>query len=374
MAVLAGNTSTFRLVEAKGDKLLIDVHVISPGWGSSGYYSEAVLRKACEDGVYPVGMHMHLDHPSRTEEEERPARTLRGSSPIAAVLIEAGHYEPNGWDGPGIYAKANVLPSYIEDIRALDSHIGVSHYVDGTAEPGEAEGRKGPIIVELTPSPLNTVDFVTVAGRGGSYRTISEVLTGIRAQNEEQNRKNEESMADPTKMTLKEVMEKYPEIVTELREQFTEEFKADAVIKEQATKLTEATAEIKLLKEQLVGLKRKLAETEARKYLAEEIGKAKLPDASVKVLTESLLKQVPLTDDGAVDQAKFAGIVTAEVKAKVEEVEAIRKESGIKGNGGGAPAEGDSKALVESFESIFRAQGKSLEVAKQMAEIAAGGR
>lgn len=79
MAVLTGNTSTFRLVEAKdGEQLLSDVHIISPGRGLAGYYSEAVLRKACDSGVYPAGMHMHLNHPSRTEEKEQPARLFIG--------------------------------------------------------------------------------------------------------------------------------------------------------------------------------------------------------------------------------------------------------------------------------------------------------
>ena len=122
-AVFDSPFSRFRLVEAgKKGELLIDVHIIGPGWGSSGYYSEAVLKKACESGVYPEGMHMHIDHPTRAAEKEQPARTIKGESPLAAVLTEAGHYDPKGWDGPGVYAKARVMPQYVEDIKAMDGH------------------------------------------------------------------------------------------------------------------------------------------------------------------------------------------------------------------------------------------------------------
>ena len=91
------------------------------------------------------------------------------------------------------------------------------------------------------------------------------------------------------------------------------------------------------------------------------------------------MKQVPLTESGEVDAPKLAEAVKAAITAKTEEIAAIRKEAGgdgIKGNG--APAGGNDgdahKALVESFERVYLAQGKTAEVAKRMAESAAGGR
>jgi hypothetical protein len=60
-AIFDNPITRFRAIEAgKPDAtgLLIDVHVIAPGHGLSGFYSEQVLKNACQSGVYPKGMHM----------------------------------------------------------------------------------------------------------------------------------------------------------------------------------------------------------------------------------------------------------------------------------------------------------------------------
>ena len=43
-------------------KLLIQL--ITPGWGSSGYYSAEVLEQAANDKVFAKGTQMHIDHMS----------------------------------------------------------------------------------------------------------------------------------------------------------------------------------------------------------------------------------------------------------------------------------------------------------------------
>lgn len=166
----------FRHQESAGQGSgLIDIHVIRPGWGSSGYYSEQVLREACQNGVYKIGTHMHLDHPSTKEENDQPARTLKT---LIGALTEAGHYEINGWDGPGVYAQAQILPQYREEIKEMQSYIGVSHYVNGVGENGTApDGKRGRIISKLIPDPLNTIDLVTVPGAGGKFRALFESVT-----------------------------------------------------------------------------------------------------------------------------------------------------------------------------------------------------
>ena len=384
IAIFDSSIAHFRLIEAgKSEQpgLLIDVHIISPGWGSSGHYSEKVLRKACESGVYPVGMHMHIDHPTRTAAKEQPARTIKGESPLAAILTKPGQYLPEGWDGPGVYAQARVIPQFVEDIKAMAGQIGISHYVSGVSEAGEAEGKKGPIIIELHADDLNTVDFVTVPGAGGHYRTLFGEMKVRHDPNPNREQQKEGTMPNDKQesLTLSEVRSKYPEIVTELKDQLKTELKTEEAAKDQSAKLTEAANTIKTLKEELAELRAKIAEGKAAEYIKAEIGKAKLPEASGKLLTVALMKQVPMTESGDVDASKLAEVVKDAIKVKAEEIAAIRKESvgdGIKGNG--APAGGNDtdahKALVESFESVYRSQGKTAEVAKQMAEVAAGGR
>lgn len=390
-AIFDSTIAHFRVIEAdqaRGQGMLIDVHIIAPVWGSSGYYSEAVLTDACKKRVYLKGMHMHLDHPTREAEKNQPARTLAGESPLAAIFTEDGHYEKDGWDktqenptGAGVYTVARVLPKFEEDIRAMAGHIGISHYVDGIAEEGTApDGRKGMIIKELRPSPLNTVDFVTVPGAEGHYRTLFSEMKVRAGQTEDMDRKKERAMADKQEsLTLSEVRSKYPEVVTELKEQLKVELKTEEAAKDQSAKLTEAADKISKLTEENTTLKAKIAESKAAEYVKAEIGKAKLPETSAKLLTDSLMKQVPMTESGEVDAPKLAEIVKEAIKVKTDEIAAIRKEAGGDGiRGNGAPAGGNDgdahKALIESFERAYLSQGKTAEQAKQMAEVAAGGR
>ncbi|MGE4535418.1 hypothetical protein, partial [Halomonas sp.] len=55
----------------------VPIKIIQPGWGSSGHYSKAVLQR---DGpkVFTKGLHMYIDHPTPTEEAERPERSVNG--------------------------------------------------------------------------------------------------------------------------------------------------------------------------------------------------------------------------------------------------------------------------------------------------------
>ena len=371
------------LIEAGGKPdpsgLAIEVHIIAPGWGSSGYYSESVLQNACKQGVYPVGMHMHLDHPTREAEKSQPARTISGQSPLVATLSQAGHYETEGWDkspdnpsGCGVYATARVLPRYVEDIKALADSIGISHYVDGIAEDGEACGKKGKIIKELKASPLNTVDFVTVPGAGGHYRTLFNESKKRESQSNDQRK----TMADnhQESLTLSEVRTSHPEIVSELRKQLAEELKIESLNESQKTKLTEAENKVKDLEKKLTEARQKIAEGAARTYVTEEIAKTKLPATVGKALTEALLKAAPLAEDGSLDTGAFATTVSEAIKGKQAEVAAILKEAGSGMHDNGTPsfqAGGDAEVrkAKEELRDSYIGAGKTREEANRLVGI-----
>lgn len=144
----------------------IKVGLITPGWGSSGYYSETVLRNAVEAKVFPAGTKMFLDHPSESERKDRPERSVRD---LAAVLVEDAR-----WEDGQIVGETQVFGPYIDLLtdRNFAKTIGVSIRAYGDATIGEAEGRKGHLITQLTES--ESVDFVTAAGRGGSILEVYE--------------------------------------------------------------------------------------------------------------------------------------------------------------------------------------------------------
>lgn len=149
-----------KLIESTTDSSgILRIRIISPGWGSSGYYSAEALRKAAP--LYKQGTHCYWNHPSRTEERDRPERSL---ADLAGVLVEDAQWSTT--PEPGVYSRVQVFAPYRNVIREMAPHIGISHRANGLTKQGSAEGRTGPIIEEIT--DVASVDFVTVAGRGGA--------------------------------------------------------------------------------------------------------------------------------------------------------------------------------------------------------------
>ena len=157
-------------------KLMITL--ITPGWGSSGYYSEKILEQAAKDKVFPAGTQMHIDHMSSSDEYERPAGSL---TTLAAVLEEDAVWDPAYLDEEtgkkGRLAAPALLGSkFRPEITEFAKYIGTSVAVGVDMKAGEAEGRRGQIIEAMYPHKLNRVDFVTVAGRGGKIDKVIEAL------------------------------------------------------------------------------------------------------------------------------------------------------------------------------------------------------
>ena len=150
------------------------IKVISPGWGSSGYYSADVLKR---DGpaAFPAGTHMYMDHPTAEEDAARPERSLKD---LAATLTSAATWKDTGADGPGLYAEAKLRSDLAPLIEELAPSIGVSIRALGKAKQGEAEGRKGTIVEGIASG--KSVDFVTLPGRGGK---VLELVEAARARN-----------------------------------------------------------------------------------------------------------------------------------------------------------------------------------------------
>lgn len=158
------------LAETAGTDALtgvLEVEFITPGWGSSGYYSPSVIEAAAP--LFEVGTHMYFDHPTDEEQHARPGRSVRD---LAAVIVEAGTV--NKATG-GIRGKVKPLKPYLDLLtdEHFTANVGVSIRASASdIVVGEAEGRRGPIIESLV--DLASVDFVTRAGRGGSILGVLE--------------------------------------------------------------------------------------------------------------------------------------------------------------------------------------------------------
>lgn len=146
------------------------VTLITPGWGSSGYYSAEALQQAVADRVWPRQTQMYIDHPTAEEQHTRPERSLQT---LAAVLVEDAYWNSQE---SAVQAKARVFPRWREDLTEMaeTDTVGVSIYTMAESEPGEAEGRQGMIVKRLVADPRNTVDYVTQPGRGGRVSAVLE--------------------------------------------------------------------------------------------------------------------------------------------------------------------------------------------------------
>jgi hypothetical protein len=149
-----------QILEANSDGSLL-IQVITPGWGSSGYYSPQVLEAAGKNRVWPAGTHMYFDHPSASEASNRPERSVKD---LAATLTEDAR-----WDGERLVARAEPvgLGKTVLADEAFRKAVACSVRASAEMNMGEAAGRKGWVVEKILPDTFNSVDFVTHAGRGG---------------------------------------------------------------------------------------------------------------------------------------------------------------------------------------------------------------
>lgn len=142
------------------------VQLITPGWGSSGYYSQDLLEAAGRDRIWPAGTHMYVDHPAESEMFDRPERTVKD---LAAVLTEDARWDA---DAGALVAEARVFSHWRQPLAEMADVIGVSIRGSADGDIGEAEGRTGKVFTRLTHG--ESVDFVTRAGRGGKVAQVIE--------------------------------------------------------------------------------------------------------------------------------------------------------------------------------------------------------
>lgn len=127
----------------KGNRWKVIVAV--PGKGSSGTYSESVLREY-GPAALPAGSKSYINH-----DPKRDPRDLLGFFP------EGARYE----DGVGLVSELEVLPHYQDLVEAVAPHTGLSIYMQG--EKDEEDN-----VTALLPSRLNSADLVGYAGLEGS--------------------------------------------------------------------------------------------------------------------------------------------------------------------------------------------------------------
>lgn len=309
--------------------------LIAPGKGSSGYYTQEVLKR---DGprVFTKGLHNFIDHPTPQEESERPEGSL---TRLGSTLIEDAHWldayrDASGKDaGPGLYARAKVQPGFAESLDTIADNIGTSIRAMGKARMGTIGDYKGPIIEAITSA--KSVDYVTMAGAGGKVLSLVES-----ARNARQNTGDD--------MGATEEIAALRETVDTMRSGFTA--MQEALARSNADKIVDG-------------------------YLT---AYPTMPQATRAKLVAMLTQQAPLTEArNAIDVVAFGTLIESTIKAELDYLQSVGAALGvgaIRGFGSADPlTESQPPNYEDQLVELFSDQA-SFGMSESAAKIAARGR
>lgn len=206
------------------------IRIIVPGQGSSGIYTAENLAESAP--LFKAGTEMFIDHPTESEEWERPERSIRD---YAGVFLEDATV---GEDG-ALYTVCKVFSGVNELIKDKWEHIGVSINA-WCADPISENGIVPPI------AGVRSVDFVTTPGAGGAIIDLLE-------SNRNDNYVKEADMD-------KEIESKFNELEASLIEALSSKLEA-AVATIQEAKAEEPTEEASVDVDSVLEAGRKIAES-----------------------------------------------------------------------------------------------------------------
>lgn len=324
---------------------IVKVKLIGPGWGSSGFYSPEVLER---DGpkAFKAGTHMFFDHPSLSEERDRPEGSLKN---LASVLVSDASYVESGPDGAGLYADAKVFSGYKDALEELAPHIGVSIRGDGKVTEGERDGKRGRIVEQI--SRGRSVDWVTVPGAGGKAVQLFEAVREGGVMPEEKKTETTTTSTDDGKNT---------ETTAAGKESTTTSTTSTE------TKTTEAKrseSEQRLLE--------RLAIRDARDVVTEILEtKSNVPEPTAKRLKETLPSKAILNDDGELDDAAFRKLAEKAIDDEVSYVLEVSGRGRVRDMGGSAPLDEKAKEALKETREELKGNLVKLGLSEKAAELA----
>lgn len=296
------------------------IKLISPGKGSSAWYTEAALKQAATAKIFHAGLPMRIDHPTRADLAARPEGSVKDWGAVLGTDAEwlESYIGKDGKDaGKGLYSDIKPFSDHAATITEKGPFAGVSIMANGNAltEAGKPVMRDGvPVLKEFTSA--EGADMVTRAGAGGMFLSESARAAEIPTQ--------EAAMtADETKKLIEAAVAPYQQRL----------LRSDA--REEATRLLEGVA---------------------------------LPAVAKSKIVERATANVPVNADGGLDVTKFRESVVAEAKAEGDYLSALNPGGRVFGMGlpsqlavvpkpeeiaaREAKAKNEEEDLIKTFESL----------------------
>ena len=157
------------------------IRLISPGKGSSAWYTVEALKKAAADKIFRAGTPMRIDHPTESDQRVRPEGSVKDWGAVLKYDAEwmESYIGKSGKDyGAGLYSEVMPFSDHAQTINEKGPFAAVSICANGAAliESGKTVMRDGvPVLKEFTSA--EGVDMVTRAGARGLFLQESGTAT-----------------------------------------------------------------------------------------------------------------------------------------------------------------------------------------------------
>lgn len=243
------------------------------------HYPKSTIQEAASSFA---GLKMYINHPTKTDEQQRPERDLRDW----ASTITESRYE----DGKAI-GKVSVHDAWLKE-RLKDpiarAHIGLSINTSGKISMGKIDGEEMQIVEKIVLKRQNgpaSVDWVTEAGARGR---VSKLLRESITQEEEMNFKE---------LNLETLQKERPDLVEAAR----------------GTKPApvEESAELKEAKAENARLKKENAIRDQREKVVTQLKESKLPEAAKNRVIDVVMVTLHEAD-------KLQAVVEAAAKSELD--------------------------------------------------------
>ena len=257
-----------------------------PGQGSSGFYSEDVLRQYGPAALAP-GSKAFADH--------NPDRSVRD---IVGVYPNGAEYE----EGVGLVGELEVFPHWADFVEAVAPHVGLSIYMLGESD---SDGN----VTGLIPDSQNGVDLVAYPGLKGSG-LVEKLYESAVARS----REIESSVGEPADNGMATANAEAQQMENQMDEQ-----KIVALFEALTAKVdaldVKVTGVVTLSEQSAAKVAENVDAFDVAEELTTAVAEAKLPESGRKRVIESVKSGVAVADAVASEKAYVAEITKSLVEA-----------------------------------------------------------
>lgn len=279
--------SIYEAETPQGPKTFATLIKAGPNKSSTRLYTPEFLQTCISEGRFTNSL-MFLNHPRRSEMQDRPERDL---GQVAAVTGEA-YWDDNTQSvkAPIEFLGLDVAGSPGQLVRslfrntALREHAGTSIFYSGPVQFKEVDspagnGKKIAVPLRCGDGRKFSIDFVTAPGAGGAVEQIAEADAPPKSEGQEGS-----GNMDLQELTLEQLKQDRPDLVQELQSETPPTPTTEDATVHEADFAPALKGQIAALTEAIAELSAKVEGIETRPLIEAMIAEAHLTDGSKEML------------------------------------------------------------------------------------------